>query len=590
MAAGGVVLVLALPAAMQLLPAPSRLDTRFATNEGDPVLLMWTMQYETEALLHHPTRIFEGNIFWPRNDAIAWSDNLFAYLPVFGPAFLLSDHNPVLAFNMVGFVARVAGALALFLLARYLLGDSLAALVAATVFCCATFWSANVGHFQLNGFFFVPLGVLALMRFLEARRWRDALALGLCAAGTWLITSYFAVLLAIAVGAFVAVWLVLQRGRVGPRFWWGMALAAVTAGIVVAPTLAPYIRLQRTGYFDRTVLYQADASGLVTFPPSLVYRRLPEERLTSVDKNALFPGAVLVALVTVAAYGARRDRGGINDPAPEDVHARRRRTYLLPLTAAALVCALLMLGPHQWGPIGWPYRAMRRLIPGVSSLRELTRFWVFPLMGLALVAGRGMQRVLSSVRGAQLARARVLLTLLVIAFVWVELVYRPPFASVDRSEPKVAANRVLARLPPGPVTEVPVAYGQYVAEVLAPRQLRSLVDDHPRVEGYSGNFPPEFETMQAVASAFPDPEAVTGLRRYGVRYVVVHAGPVPCLGRFGPLELTAVRDRLPVTPGVTRVIEAGADLVVELAPAQIDRAAIPALAPQMRDVPRCAHN
>ena len=583
-------LALGVPTAVQLLPGPSKLGTRFATNEGDPVLIMWTMQYETEALLHHPARIFEGNIFWPRTDAIAWSDNLFAYVPVFGAAWVLSGHNPVLAYNVVAFIAYVAGALAMFLLARHLLGDGLAALVAAAVFSFSTFRSVGVGHMQLAGFFFVPLAFLFLMRFLEARRWRDAVGLGLGAAGTWLITSYFAVLLAIVIGAFLAVWLVQRRFRPGIRFWRGLLLAAVVAGVVVSPTLAPYVRLQRTGLFGRTQVFQADPSGLVTFPPSLVYRNLPDDRHVRDDKNALFPGAVLAVLagVAVVRVAARRRRG----PRPEegDVVSGRRSAYIAPLAAGCLACGLLMLGPTQWGPLDWPYRVMRHVVPGVSSLRELTRFWVFPLMCLALVAGVGMTQVMDGLSAGRPHRVRVLAAAVVIALVCVELLYRPPFATVDRSPARLSAYRVLDRLPAGAVTEVPVAFGPYSPYVLAPRQLRSLTDGHPRVEGYSGNFPPQFGAMQAIASAFPDPRAVDGLRRYGVRYVVVHAGPVACMATFGPEELEDLRRRLGTAPGVARVITAGPDLVVELSPDRVDRAAIPLLVPKVRDVQPCAAN
>jgi hypothetical protein len=578
------------------MPAPSKLATRFATNDGDPVLIMWTMQYETEALLHHPARVFEGNIFWPRRDAIAWSDNLLAYVPVFGVSWLLSGQNAILAYNVVVFTAYLAGALAVLLLARHLLGDGLAALVAAAVFAFSTFRSVGVGHVQLAGFFFVPLALLLLMRFLEARRWRDAIALGLAAAGTWLVTSYFAVLLAIVVVPFVCVWVVQQRLRPGPRFVRGMILAAAITGVTVAPTLVPYVRLQPTGLFGRTEVYQAEPSGFVRFPPSLAYRSLSDDLHVQSDKNALFPGLVLSALVAVAALG-RAGRVDIS---------RRRAAYVAPLAAGCVTCGLLMIGPDQWGPLDWPYRVMRHIVPGVSSLRELTRFWVYPLMCLALVAGAGVTLVtrrLIAVEGSggrNPDRVRVVAAGVVVALACVELLYRPPFTTVDRSRVRLAAYRTLDRLPPGAVTEVPVAFGPFAPFVLAPRQLRSLTDGKPRVEGYSGNFPPDFSAMQAIASAFPDPEAIDGLRRYGVRYVVVHAGPVACLATLGPDETRDLRRRLRAAPGVARVIETGpgrpqrrhevSDLVVELEPGAVDRSALPTVVPVTRDVDPCLSN
>ena len=564
---------------MQTLPAPSQLGTRFATNEGDPVLLMWTMQYETEALVHDPMRVFEGNIFWPREDAIAWSDNLLAYVPVFGSVWYLAGHNPVLSYNVVAFLSYLAGALAVFLLARHLLGDSLSALVAAAVFSFSTFRSVAIGHVQLAGFLFVPLALLFLMRFLERRRYRDAIALGLATAGTWLTTSYFAVLLALAMVPFIGVWLAQRRFRPGARFWRGLLFAAAIAATLVGPTLVPYVRLQRSGLFGRTEVFQVEGSGFVRFPPSLAYRDLPAAWQVQGDKNALFPGLVLAGLVALAMV--RRDR---TEP--------RSATYVLPLAAGCVTCGLLMLGPDQWGPLDWPYRAMREVVPGASSLRELTRFWVFPLLCLALIAGAGATRLMTDMRARHPTRAhmRALVAGVVVALVGLELLYRPPFTTIDLTRSRLAAYRALDGLPAGPVTEVPVAFGPFFPYVLAPRQLRSLTDGNPRVEGYSGNFPPEFFTMQAIASAFPSPSAIEGLRRYGVRYVIVHGGLGACLGAFGPDEITLLRSTLPAASGVARVIEAGSDLVVELEPAPIDRGALPPVAPVDRNAQPCVSN
>jgi len=96
--------------------------------------------------------------------------------------------------------------------------------------------------------------------------------------------------------------------------------------------------------------------------------------------------------------------------------------------------------------------------------------------------------------------------------------------------------------------------------------------------------------MQDIASAFPAPSAVEQLRRFGVRYVVVHAATAACLGAFGPNEVDAVRRRLRTTAGIARLIEATPDIVVELEPGRVDRGALRAVPRVERDVPACASN
>jgi hypothetical protein len=257
------------------------------------------------------------------------------------------------------------------------------------------------------------------------------------------------------------------------------------------------------------------------------------------------------------------------------------------LGAAMGVGALAMVGPGR-GALSLPYRAMRAAVPGFASIRDVGRFWLLPMLGLALLAGWGLTVLLRRVPAPR--RAAVVLGVLVVA--GLELAYRPgSVATVDLSRETTAAYRLLDRLPPGVVTEVPAAlYTPTYPYVAAPRQYRSLIDGNPRTEGYSGNAPPEFFETQAAASAFPQPAAVARLRATGVRYVLVHGGPAPCDGRFGPEELAAIRAQLDGAPGVRRVVEAGPDLVVELAPATAAERGAPPVPAVERSAGFCSPN
>jgi hypothetical protein len=508
---------------------------------------------------------------------------VLTFVPVYGAVWFLSD-NPILAFNVTVFVAYLAGALAVFLLARLLLGELLPALVAAAAFSFSTYRSVGVEHVQLAGFAFVVLALFFVIRFLELRRWLDAVALGVVAAGTWLTSGYFAVLLAIVGTAFVGTWLLQQRVHPGARFWRGMGLAALVAALVAGPTLLPYLRLQRSGAFAFGDVTQADLEGFARFPPSLVYRDVPPDLRVHEDENAFFPGIVLSGLAVVAFTGSRRRSRAV-------ATARTKGgRYVLPFAVSALACGLVMLGPDRWGPIDWPYRVLREVVPGLATVREVTRFWVYPLLCLSLLAGAGARHLLHRWRSRQVSLARLATAGALVALICVEMLYRPGLATLDLSASRMAPYERLADLPPGPVTEVPVAFGWLSPYVLAPRQLRSLTDGNPRVEGYSGSFPDSFYTMQAIASAFPEPVAIDGLRRYGVRYVIVHTNDFPCLGAFGPKESEHLRARLDQTPGVVRVIEAADDLVVELEGAPIDHGSLPAVPPVVRPVYPCPDN
>ncbi|HEV3124714.1 MAG TPA: hypothetical protein VG266_09080, partial [Candidatus Dormibacteraeota bacterium] len=452
--------------------------------------------------------------------------------------------------------------------------------------------SAAVGHIELVAFAFVALALLFLMRFLEERRPRDAalcgVSVGLCALGN----LYLAVMLIVIVPAFVVVWLWQHRRSLGHRLWTGAAVAIGCAAVVVSPTVPAYLRVQRSGIIERSTseVVTARQSSFTQLPPSPIYSALGHAGGALQDALAMYPGAVLMLLVGVAValvlLDQRRSGTGSVIDVARDVHARRRRDYALPLGAAGLVCLAVIVGPNRGILLSEPDRVMRRLIPGMGNLRDLTRFWIMPLLVLCLVAGYGLLRLgqrLGTRTGALIAVAAVVLA-------GFELVYRPPITTVFLDDSATAADRTLRDLPPGVVMELPLPPPDTIefALVVAPRQLRSLVDGNPRVEGYSGEIPTDVKNVIQVARTFPDPTAIDAMRREGVRYVVLHGGPTACSAFYSPDEMAAVRRTLSTAAGVLRLIDVASDVIVELAPAAVDRGSITAPASVAgRSVPLC---
>src|SRR5260370_19728346 len=127
--AAGLVLVFAVPAALQTMPPPSQLSRQVAPNAGDPLFVTWTMAWETHALIHHPSDVFAGNIFYPRRDAIAWSDSLLVASPLFGLLDAATGGHHIVAYNLLTLLGFTGVGLATYLLPLEVLADRRAALV-----------------------------------------------------------------------------------------------------------------------------------------------------------------------------------------------------------------------------------------------------------------------------------------------------------------------------------------------------------------------------------------------------------------------------------------------------------------------------
>src|SRR5207245_1961830 len=84
------------------------------------------------ALAAAPFAIFQGNLFYPAPDVLAFSEHLLGLAPVAAPVFLASG-NAVLTYNATILVTVLVTALATWALVRRWTGDGAAAVLAAAV-------------------------------------------------------------------------------------------------------------------------------------------------------------------------------------------------------------------------------------------------------------------------------------------------------------------------------------------------------------------------------------------------------------------------------------------------------------------------
>lgn len=585
------VVLLAVLTGLQVLPAPARWGTHVNPNDGDPVLITWILEHQARALLHDPGALYRGNIFFPEPAAIAWSDNLSALVPVYLLVWLTSGRNSVLAYNTVTFLAFAGSSLAVLVLARRLLDSSAAAVVAAVAFTLSMVRRSAIGHTQLAGFLFMPLALVLLMDVLDRRRARSAVLAGACLAGLWYTATYFFVLAVVAVPAFVVAWALTHRDEVDRRLVGLLAATALTTALLIAPSLPPYLELQGRSTFERgddELLSIGPAA--FTQPPSLLYRASGEED-GSAEGTDGFVGwtvAVLAVVALVATAGSlvrrRPDRSAtlVEVQLHHDVGVRRRR-FAVPLGVACAAGALLALGPDD-GLLSVPYRWLRPLVPGLESARVLSRFWIMPALGLALLAGRGLDRLVAGRRRLAVGGGALAVALLV-----AELFVRPGSAQVDVGDGLLSVNQALERLEPGVVTELPVPGLPHYPYVLAVRQLRSLEDGLPRVEGYSGDAPAGLAEYLQATSTFPAPAAFAALRQAGVRHVVLHGAAAPCASRFGEQELAQLVAAAGRSPEVAAVEEVGESAIITLVPEPVGGplSSLPSVTPTARSARAC---
>ena len=560
-------------------------DIRWVTpgDYGDPVFSQWLLRWELHAFAHRPRGVFNTNIYWPWGNTLVYSDTELAAAPF--AAVLSPILGWPLTYNVLYLIGWVASLVSAYVLARWVRISRAGAVLAAFVFTFAAVRMGHYGHFPMLSAFLAPLSMWLLLRFLDERRWWQAAALGVCCAAIFLNAGYIATVLAPALVVIALGWLVATRFRPGERFVTGLALTGGVAAVLAWPLVLKYRAAGK--FLKRTYVIQTAVMPHDFLQPadhSFLYSAI-EKRLNPLFENRLFPGylALLLGIVGLVALwqmrAGRRSDAGERDPStdrePPTEDAVRRRGLIL-IVLAGVPAFLLSFGTFiriHGRRITMPFSAVSGL-PGFQSIRAFGRFTVIPVLGLGLLAATGYDWL---VRGRS-ERAKVIvacvLGLVMLAEYKSRIIYSP-----DPAQPAyTAVNKALARLPAGPVVELPMADPDHYtwAFTEAPRMLLSAIDWHPRVNGYSGYDPPGYpdtvRTMNTLDDGPPaSPGALALLDQFGVRYLVLRLAPLD--GQTANVGLSyydqAAADRvvaaLPAdrVAGVTR---AGAAMLVTLRP------------------------
>ena len=525
-----------------LWPLPTRLGSHsayfsadFPLVAADHYLIVWAMAWDAHAIVTAPWNLFHANAFHPAPDALAYSEHFLGYLPLFAPTYWITG-NPILATNLVILATYPLCGVATYLLARRFTTRPAAAL-AGFFFA---FYPGRVDvlpHIHLLGTYGLPLAMLATERWLADARWRDAVFLGVAVTFQALSSFYLAFALVLAYVPYLALAAWRWRDRLNRRRVLGLAAALVLSFVVVGATGIPYLRLRELGLIPS---YDgADEStpmGLLASMGALrVWYFLARQSV----------GPVGWALAAAALLPPWRCENG----------ARRTAVALALVGTVAAFGVGIPIGTHT---LWTPYTLLARWVPGAATIRQPSRFVVVAQLGLALLAGLGLDRLFGRARPTYAGAAAVMAAAL--ALVTFRPLPRPPLVAEPTGANLAPAYRWLAQHGQGrPLLEEPAGnFGES-----ARRMYLSTFHWLPIVDGYSGYPPASASYVHHIAYELPGDAALQALvDTVDVRWVLVHRG------QMGPARAAAWSE--PLVDGIERVAEWDDDLLVRVTRAPRD--------------------
>jgi hypothetical protein len=502
---------------------------------ADTELTMWALAWDTHAFTHQPLAIFDANIYYPQHLTLAYSENFIGSALLAAPVLWLTG-NPVLAFNLIALASSVFCGLGAFLLARSLRVSVAGATLAGIVFAFSPPRFLRIDQLHLAPIQWIPFCLAYLVRYLDDGRPRN-LRIAVAFFSLQALTSgHGAVFLVVAI-ILLAVLRLLR----------GMPIAIVRrvrdfglgGAAALAPTVlmfVPYLIVQRETGLRRALLgWSIRWSSFLASPSHVdawVLSLFPAAQINETAGAYLFPG-ILPILLACAAIGWRRTSvraaaAGVTNP-----DGGRSLVFTRPPDT---IYAALLTGIAVWlsvgSPVGiWP---LVYWLPGFNLIRVPSRFMLLAVLGLAMLAGIGFDRIAAWLvrrrsrhaeerRGhafAVPALAAVLGALLVAEFAAM------PFGTTPYTVDPPAIDRWLATRPGSfTIAEVPLPnpadFGAWERRE-AQFMLHSTAHWQKTVHGYSGFRTPLHEELFARLATFPSEASIRSLTDLSVTYVVVH--------------------------------------------------------------------
>lgn len=469
---------------------------------------IWVVSWVAHALTTDPAQLFRANIFYPHQDALAYSEANIAAGVVGVPVWLLTK-NPYATHNfvlLVSFVVSFAGA---YYLCRYLTGSRQAAMVAGVLFAFCPFVFVRFAHIQLLLVGGLPFCMLAFHRLVDRTTVGRAVALGAILWLQGLACAYYGIFGGMAVGISSIV-IAITRGRWREwRYWAAIGGAAVVSIGLTAPFFLPYITLQRETGFARTLEgAQTYSANWAAWTASGAWAH--RWALDPSRSEVLFPGAVALVLGLAGAFiGWQLTTAAAQRAAPTET--RLDRGVVLSYIITGLVSFWITFGPKAG-----LYSVLYATVPVFSFLRAPGRTGIVVALCLTVLASIAIARLLERRRHAGWMAAGLMIVAVA------DLVQAP--IGLREAPPTPSAYQELARLPVAPVAVFPYWANNLNYHGHAEYMLASTAHWQPLINGYSDHIPQDFRDNSLVLRGFPTLESFAVLERLGARYVVFHLG------------------------------------------------------------------
>ncbi len=565
-------------ALLATFPLVSHLATGVPGPPGDNFEYLYKLWWFKRALFDlGVSPLFTSDVFYPQGYYLALHEMSLANISVGMPFTLCCGE--IISYNGLVLLSFVLSGFGMYLLAFYVTGVRLAALLSGVVFAFASYRMGHLGagHLNLLGTQWLPFLMLSLERLLATRRVRLAILSGIFFALSALSSWYYAPMFAIAAGLYL-VWRTRQQraqsARTASRWdyaggaaselcsgnlWCLLAVSGLVAGLLMAPSFLPTAQQwgQREMSFSlREVDIFSASLGDFLVPNVLhpLWGRLVAGYYAvrqDVLEYMISFSWVALSLAAVALWARQKGSRSLRQQSIPSVyvvlfvlsvvlalgttlHLGGQRIHIaVPAWVERGFTAVMGLLANRWALHAMPSYYELRIpgavyvplptlllylyVPFFDSMRVWTRFGLISAFTVAVLSGLGLARIMRRLEGGRHSpRRAVLVGSACLVLLAFELIAVP--YPLGWSE--VRAQPVDEWLARQPESGAVIRFPLWQIEC-GPGLYAATVHGRPLASGYAAFFPSYYRQERSILWDFPTVRSIALLRGWGVKYVLV---------------------------------------------------------------------
>lgn len=308
---------------------------------GDPVLNTWLLHWSSKRI-PLTAAWWNAPMFFPAPNVMALSELLIGLLPITALVQWLT-HNPVAAYNVAFILSFPLCGLAAYGLAWELTRRQDAALLAGLAFAFAPYRMGQLSHLQVLSYYWAPVALIGLHRYLRTRDWRWLILFG----SAWLMQALTNGYALFHLSVLVALWIV----------WFGRpirtALPIVVAWLISAipliPQLLKYRQVHSALHLVRDIneIKRLSVGFADLFSPSPELVTWGSRLVVAAPERTIFPGLTILIVGLLWIVTSRTWRSASDEPRTLD------EKILIWLSGVAVIAALSTFVVGRWsiGPL-----------------------------------------------------------------------------------------------------------------------------------------------------------------------------------------------------------------------------------------------